>query len=210
MGQALSLPFRLSKTTVTYWSGFFHYLVGAGRNSPYDASSFGPLQPSNEDGPDRQRLKQHARVHLFALASNFYLYHRKHYRKPSYRDDLIDNLRNVAIPGTGVPLSWAATNRAAALAFVLVGYPAASFVAALNLWFRSGGSLLSSALADEYETRLLAPDDWFRYGIGEWNRTMKRARASLRGFVFPSSLTVSLSFSQNIPTSSLQQPCYDE
>jgi hypothetical protein len=181
MGQLVSLPFRLAKTTATYWSGLVHYLAGSGRNSSYDlifqdggqhedpsrskssrpssASSFAPLRPLPTDTAERRLFKQHARIHLYSLASNFYLYHLPHYRKASYRDDLVDNLRNVAIPGTGIALSWVARNRWVAGAFLVVGYPAVSLVSALHRCLRSG---FAASVANEYETRLLAPDDWFR------------------------------------------------
>jgi hypothetical protein len=190
MGQLVSLPLRLSKTTATYWSGLYHYLAGSGRNSPYSLAfssepevlvgsvpaattsssspsssspsttiSFAPLRPLPTDSAERRRFKQHARIHLYSLAANFYLYRFPHYRKASYREDLVDNLRNVAIPGTGVALSWVARSRWIAGAFLAVGYPAVSLVAALHKCVRSR---FAASVADEYETRLLAPDDWFR------------------------------------------------
>jgi hypothetical protein len=197
MGQLVSLPLRLSKTTATYWSGLYHYLAGSGRNSPYSLAfsserevgptttttstttrssttsssspsssspstttlSFAPLRPLPTDTAERRQFKQHARIHLYSLAANFYLYHLPHYRKASYREDLVDNLRNVAIPGTGLALSWVARNRWVAGAFLAVGYPAVSLVAALHKCVRSR---FAASVADEYEARLLAPDDWFR------------------------------------------------
>lgn len=101
MGNAVSLPFRLLHWTTTYYRGLFYYLIGGGRTSAYEQVErrFGPLIPEHE----HDVFRQHARIHLFSLASNFYLYKKPHYRKGSYRDDLIDNLRNVAIPGTGIP-----------------------------------------------------------------------------------------------------------
>lgn len=94
------------------------------------------------------------------MASNFYLYDKPHYRKGSYRDDLVDNLRNVAIPGTGIPLSIIARSRILALGFLLTTYPAVSLVASIHKWFMSK---FQSSLSEEYATRLLAPDDWFSY-----------------------------------------------
>ena len=136
-------------------------MTGPGRTQPFSAteSSFRPLHPlPNVDTPEEVLFKQHARVHLFSLASNFYLYTKPHYRKGSYRDDLVDNLRNVAIPGTGVPLSWMARSRLVALPFLLTVYPTVSLVAALHQWLKTG-----SSISDEYRTRLLAPNDWFSY-----------------------------------------------
>ena len=108
MGQALSLPFKIIKYTTIFYGGLAHYLLGAGRTSPYltgSASTFPYLRADVSDTKEQALFKQHTRVHLFSMASAFYLYDKPHYRKGSYKDDLVDNLRNVAIPGTGIPLS---------------------------------------------------------------------------------------------------------
>jgi hypothetical protein len=165
MGQVLSLPFKLVKTTNLYVTGLFHYLWGGGRYNSYGtgtASTFRPLHPLASDSDERKLFKQYARIHLYSLASTFYLYDKPHYRKGSYRDDMIDNLRNVAVPGTGVPLAWAVRpgRLLGMLPFALCAYPAASLIAALHLWISTRGAASISA---EYETRLLAPDDWFSY-----------------------------------------------
>lgn len=159
MGQVLSIISH----TKTFYSGFFHYLFGKGRHTPYvkgDDPSLSSLQVSPKDSAETALFKQHARIHLFRLASEFYLYNKPHYRKGSYRDDLIDNLRNVAIPGTGIPLSLFARSKILALGFLLTAYPAVSFIASLQKWFMSK---FESSLSDEYAIRLLAPDDWFSY-----------------------------------------------
>ena len=163
MGQVLSLPFKLLKHTNTFYRGFFHYWFGEGRHSPYllgEASTFAPLRPAATDTDENKLFKQHARIHLYSLASNFYLYLKPHYRKGSYRSDLIDNLRNVAVPGTGVPLSIFARSRWLGLGFLMTAYPAISFVASIHQWLKTRGK---SSISDEYATRLLAPDDWFSY-----------------------------------------------
>jgi hypothetical protein len=164
MGQVLSLPFKLLDYTNTYCSGFFHYWIGQGRYSPYKTaaadSTFRPLRPKKGDSEDTLLFKQHARIHLYSLASNFYLYNKPHYRKGSYRDDMVDNLRNVAIPGTGAPLSFIAWNRWLSLGFLTTVYPAVSLVASIHNWVRSG---FKESISQEYATRLLAPDDWFNY-----------------------------------------------
>jgi hypothetical protein len=163
MGQILSLPYKLLQHTRTFYSGLWHYWGGKGRHSSYElgaASSFAPLRPAPSDTEQTKLFKQHARIHLYSLASNFYLYHKPHYRKSSYRGDLMDNLRNVAIPGTGLPLSIVASNRYLALGFLLTAYPTISLVAAIHEWLLSRGR---SSLSQEYATRLLAPDDWFSY-----------------------------------------------
>lgn len=159
MGQALSVLGH----TKTFYQGFFYYLFGKGRKSQYllkNEGSIASLKIKDTDSKDQALFKQHARIHLFSLASNFYLYNKPHYRKGSYRDDLVDNLRNVAIPGTGIPLSIYARSRLVALGFLLTTYPAVSLVASLHKCFMSKFEV---SLGDEYGTRLLAPDDWFSY-----------------------------------------------
>ena len=166
MGQVLSLPFQLFSITVTYWTGFFHYWCGKGRHSPFSksVSTFQPLHPLATDTEKEKLFKQQARIHLYSLTSNFYLYQKPHYRKGTYRDDLMDNLRNVAIPGTGIPLSWMAANRFIALTFLLTGYPLVSLVAALHQWWLvKSTSSAATTIREEFATRLLAPDDWFSY-----------------------------------------------
>lgn len=163
MGQVLSLPFKLLHTTKTFVFGFFFYLSGPGRKQPFsctESSSFRPIHPLATDTPKQKLFKQHARVHLFSLASNFYLYNKPHYRKGTYRDDLIDNLRNVAIPGTGIPLSWMVRSRLVAIPFLLTMYPVVSLLASFQQWIQSRGK---TSISEEYQTRLLAPNDWFNY-----------------------------------------------
>jgi len=164
--------------TVTYYGGFFYYLCGAGRHSKYDSKGtdadceFRRLRRNPaQDTPGEALFKQHARIHLYELAANFYLYDKPHYRKGSYRDDLVDNLRNVAVPGTGVPLSLVAYSRWIGLLFLLTAYPAICFVAAVHeSCLRNGGGdgvddadRHHGSLGEEYGIRLLAPDDWFSY-----------------------------------------------
>ena len=164
MGNFISLPFKVAKTTATFYGGLFHYLFGKGRTTPYELgadSTFPYLKAdADKDTPDQSLFKQHARIHLMTLASAFYLYNKPHYRKGSYRDDIVDNFRNVAIPGTGIPLSLVARSRLLSLGFVLTANPAVCLISSVHLWIKSRGK---TSIADEYATRLLAPDDWFSY-----------------------------------------------
>ena len=47
---------------------------------------------------------QHARVHVYSLAVAFRIWSKPHYRSKSFQHDLLANLSNVAIPGTGEEL----------------------------------------------------------------------------------------------------------
>ena len=69
-----------------------------------------------------------------------------------------DNLRNVAIPGTGIPLSAMCRFKAVAVAFLLLGYPLVALVAALNLHKRC-----VAKVATAYSDQLLNPQDWFSF-----------------------------------------------
>ncbi len=164
MGQTFSLPLKLAKTTSDFYFGLFHYLWGKGRHSPYlpfSESSFPYLRPDfSNDSEETLQFKKNARIHLFSLASSFWLFHKSHYRKGSYREDLIDNLRNVAIPGTGLPLSLFVRSKLTSLGFVLAASPICSLVSSLHLWIKTG---FKSSISQEYATRLLAPNDWFNY-----------------------------------------------
>ncbi|GKY93462.1 hypothetical protein MPSEU_000313700 [Mayamaea pseudoterrestris] len=104
-------------------------------------------------------FKQHVRIHLYTLTANFYLYDKPHYRKGTYRDDLLDNLRNVAIPGTGFPLSLVASNRYLAAGCLLTCYPVIALMASVHKKL----TCKDVSLVKEYSIRLLAPDDWFTY-----------------------------------------------
>ena len=172
MGQAISLPFKLASTTLTFYRGFFHYLFGKGRYSPYlPPSSSESTVPSYLRPPASTSTKftsvtnsplfyQHARIHLYTLASSFYLYNKPHYRKASYRQDIVDNFANVAIPGTGIPLSYFVWNKLLAFGFVCTASPTYSLIASVHLWLKSR---FQSSISEEYAIRLLAPDDWFSY-----------------------------------------------
>ena len=47
----------------------------------------------------------HARVHIYSLAVAFRIWSKPHYRAKSFQHDLLANLSNVAIPGTGTDVS---------------------------------------------------------------------------------------------------------
>jgi len=110
-----------------------------------------------------QELKPHTKAHLFSLALIFRLWNEPHYRSGTFQQDMVKNLRNVAIPRTGIPVSAFCHNKISALAFVLVGYPLIALVAAVkaaSVAHVSTGSCLSLVVSLFHE-QLLAPRDWF-------------------------------------------------
>lgn len=123
-------------------------------------------------------LQQQINVHLYLLSCNFYLYHRNHYRKDTYVQDLQDNLSNVAIPGTAIPLSYFVYQNRIGLycitvPFIVFVYPIVSFIAAMHLYSvttqakkntkKNQHHSSPSSIVQEYMIRLLTPNDWFTY-----------------------------------------------
>lgn len=156
------------ETTWIFYRALYYYAMGAGSRLPYDKdlssdSTFGPFRVSPKDSLSTKLFKQNSRIHLYSIASNFYLWSKPHYRKGSFQQDLRDNLRNVAIPRTGIPLSVFVLARPLAVFFLVMIYPMIAFVASLHLWYNSKKECSLNMISDEYKIRLLAPNDWFNY-----------------------------------------------
>ncbi|KAF8069621.1 SAP9 [Scenedesmus sp. PABB004] len=149
----------LGAATATYWIGLAWFLAG------------GSLRGCPVGSPAAQ-------VHAFTLAAALRFWGRPHYRASSWAADLRANLSNVAIPGTGVPLSVFAANRAALLLFLVVLNPLACLAAAAYLTLRglppSAAEQQQQAEAEQqqvpprapglaatYAELLLEPRHWF-------------------------------------------------
>ena len=100
----------------------------------------------------------HSQCHLYSIALIFSIWDKPHYRAGTFQNDMIKNLRNVAVPGTGVPLSLFARSKLLAYWMIFVGYPCISFMAALH---SSKGSLDQFCAA--FIEHLVAPHDWFSF-----------------------------------------------
>ena len=96
---------------------------------------------------------RHGKVHLFAIALVFRLWNKPHYRAGTYQEDLKNNLKNVAIPGTGLALSFWVRSKLLLLVFVLVIYPLVCFIGGIRNQFLDLGTYF-------YE-QLIHPVDWF-------------------------------------------------
>jgi hypothetical protein len=77
---------------------------------------------------------RHARVHVYSLALIFFLWEKPHYRSGTFQNDMVKNLRDVAVPGTGLSLKWFCYYKSTTLLYLLLLYPLVCFVAALNAW----------------------------------------------------------------------------
>ena len=135
--------------TWRYWRAFLYYLRGGSVDGGGHFFDCGVSEG------------RRMRCHVFSMALAMRMWAAPHYRKASYAGDVLDNFRNVAVPGTGVALSCLAYNRVLTLAFLVAGYPCWCLVAALAHAFRLRRRLDARATADAYRVQLLAPRDWF-------------------------------------------------
>lgn len=101
-----------------------------------------------------------ARVQVYSLSLVFFLWNKPHYRNGTFQQDMVKNLRNVALPGTGLALSYFCYFRVVALFSAFVLYPLASLLSALVLR-RNGSDARDTATL--YLAQLLAPEDWFSF-----------------------------------------------
>lgn len=60
--------------------------------------------------------------------------------RPNYsaEQDMIKNLRNVAIPGTGIPMSWHCFFKATVYILILILNPVMCFLSAINMQRKHG------------------------------------------------------------------------
>lgn len=95
-------------------------------------------------------------VQVYSLYLVLWMWDRDHYRAGSFQDDMLKNLRNVAIPGTGIPLILLVRFKIIAILFLLIGYPIVCLIAGLYKGGRAHG-------ASCYSEQLLRPQDWFSF-----------------------------------------------
>ncbi|EGD77287.1 hypothetical protein PTSG_08380 [Salpingoeca rosetta] len=111
---------------------------------------------SSSSSDARLRIK----VYLHSLALIFYLWDKPHYRSGTFQNDMIKNLRNVAFPGTGVPLDWLCRSRAVFTLFLFLGMPL-MFCAYAVVITRKRASVAD--VCRTYRQLLLTPEPWFAY-----------------------------------------------
>ena len=130
------------KALGTFYRGMWHCLVKGG-----SLHGLRPLVATTQ-----------ARLQIYWLALSLRLWSEPHYRSGTFHNDMLKNLRNVAVPKTGVPLSLVCCSRVVAYPFVLFIYPALCLVAALVRCWRDGFPI-SRGFAEQ----LLHPTDWFTF-----------------------------------------------
>mmetsp|Transcript_145252 Transcript_145252/g.205605 ORF Transcript_145252/g.205605 Transcript_145252/m.205605 type:complete len:516 (-) Transcript_145252:57-1604(-) len=97
-----------------------------------------------------------SRVYIRSIALAMKLWSLPHYRNGNFQEDMEKNLRNVAIPGTGVPLSVFCRSQFRFFFAVLILAPLACLYAAMIDEDDS-----KKGVAERYEQFLLRPQDWF-------------------------------------------------
>ena len=146
--------------TLTYWRALIYYW----RGGSFANASF--LRAPEE---------LQARVQLCYLAKCMQLWNEKHYRCPSFAHDLRANLVNVAVPGSGLALSFFCYFKFTAYLLVLFINPFFCFLGAVNVARVAEPSSEGfwKTLNKAYRQHLLYPDDWFSYwrlncGLASW------------------------------------------
>eukprot|EP00301_Raphidiophrys_heterophryoidea_P011598 c17740_g1_i1.p1 GENE.c17740_g1_i1~~c17740_g1_i1.p1 ORF type:complete len:408 (+),score=69.70 c17740_g1_i1:48-1271(+) len=121
-----------------FYSAFSYFLFGGAlKHCPYF----------------RHDEHRHTRIHIFSLALIFRLWSAEHYRSGTFQNDKLKNLRNVAFPGTGIPLSLFCHFKLTAYVGVLIFYPICALIAAARF----------GNFAKSFHSFLLAPDNWFSF-----------------------------------------------
>merc|ERR1719207_531290 len=113
-----------------------------------------------------QKLPSHTKVHLYSLALIFEIWGQPHYRNGTFQEDMVKNLRNVAIPRTGIALSYFCHSKLTTLAFVFLAYPIIALISALHvlhLASKNGDSFEAAvgSAVEAFKEQLLTPRDWF-------------------------------------------------
>lgn len=144
------------QTTLEYWSSLVYFLKGGKlKGCPHFQTS----EAKGETSYDTRALVQ---VRSLALISQ--LWSSPHYRNGTFRDDMIKNLRNVAVPGTGLPLSVLCVfGRYFVVACLLILLPMICLIAAVYEQLRLERGRGVDGISASYRDHLLHPRDWFSF-----------------------------------------------
>lgn len=143
------------QTTLEFWSSLVYFLRGGKLKGPHFQTSKG----KGEASYDTRALVQ---VRSLALISQ--LWSSPHYRNGTFRDDMTKNLRNVAVPGTGLPLSvLCAFGRYFVIVCLLILLPVICLIAAFYEQVRLEHGRGVGGIPASYRDHLLHPRDWFSF-----------------------------------------------
>ena len=112
-----------------------------------------------------------AKVQIYSLSLIFKMWHKPHYRSKTFQQDMLDNLKNVAIPGTGIPLHFFCYNYFLCLGAIFIINPIVCLLGAVNKAWKQHLDNKNSSNINElivnimlmYTQHLLHPDDWFSF-----------------------------------------------
>lgn len=108
----------------------------------------------------------HAKTYVYSIALLNTLWDEPHYRHPSFYVDLVKNLRNVAIPGTGLPLSIVSYSRLILFPFLVFVYPWLCAIGAfleLNKEYSHQTGSTPERFLRTFEQVLVNPQNWFAF-----------------------------------------------
>ena len=176
MAELVASILSVIKTVVVFYLGCFYFCLNEFSTVKVGEGYFGKTLAWLENDAQRTRVK----VHLFSLMLVFKLWNLPHYRHGTFHDDMMANLRNVAIPGTGLPMHWPARFKIVAYAFILFVYPWIAIAHAIyRVFFMDRSFELSNSesyvtmkktFADDsdyfacaFRECLIMPADWFSY-----------------------------------------------
>jgi hypothetical protein len=147
--------------TIFYHRVFWHFRNGA----PYPQTR----RKTNSNSLmslDRLSWDTQACVVLFAMHGlTFRLWNRETYRNPTFQIDLQKNLRNVMIPGTGIPLSFWCWHLWMVVVLMTVVVPIVAWLGAMHkAWILKKSIVEFFVLWTRfYRLHLLHPPDWFHF-----------------------------------------------
>jgi hypothetical protein len=117
---------------------------------------------------------KHAKVHCYSVylmikfITNPFYTKQKHYRSPSFLHDMKDNLKNVSVPGTGIPLSLFVFNKLLLYFFLLILVPIFCLFGAINQTYQDflvvndhNKFHWSEILFRHFYDNLLTSNNWF-------------------------------------------------
>lgn len=150
MANPLTTLSEIFSTTIQYWACLLSFVF---LSTPYSQCTYFVNDP-------------HAKVQIFSLSLIIKLWSQRHYRSESFQQDMLDNLKNVAIPGTGIPISFFCHSQFTVLFGLFVVNPIICLLGAINKVRKQSPHVLINeqncdALKSYYIQHLLHPDDWF-------------------------------------------------
>eukprot|EP01064_Diplonema_japonicum_P030169 TRINITY_DN5053_c1_g1_i1.p1 TRINITY_DN5053_c1_g1~~TRINITY_DN5053_c1_g1_i1.p1 ORF type:complete len:475 (+),score=45.65 TRINITY_DN5053_c1_g1_i1:66-1427(+) len=101
-----------------------------------------------------------AAVVMHSIGLMFKLWNESHYRAENLQEDLVNNFKNIAVPGTGVPLSLLCCSSIVMKSYFLFAHPLVTFIAALQIR-RSESHAKNRSVLKIFSDELLHPGHWF-------------------------------------------------